>query len=292
MPKFCPTCGKPLQFENAEICPSCGVRISTQSVQIKGEKSSGTAALLSFFFTGLGQVYNGDFKRGVLFLIGTYVGLLFFIIPGVIVWGYQIYDAYSTAKKMSAGEIPIKEANTTEMILYVVLVFVAIIILIIIAAVFSYIVLGSGFFTTQQAQQTVYKGVEQSTANIQMIGNVYGLASNPSAGIDEIRFSIGLAPGAPEIDLTKMKIVFSTPTNSPIILTHGSTSSRSVFVTKNGAGNVINSMNANEQVEISFKTAPVTANTVMNIELRPAVGAALPFRKTAPQTILKTNVLY
>jgi uncharacterized RDD family membrane protein YckC len=28
MPKFCPTCGKPLQFENAEICPSCGVRIS------------------------------------------------------------------------------------------------------------------------------------------------------------------------------------------------------------------------------------------------------------------------
>jgi uncharacterized RDD family membrane protein YckC len=27
MPKFCPTCGKPLQFENAEICPSCGVRI-------------------------------------------------------------------------------------------------------------------------------------------------------------------------------------------------------------------------------------------------------------------------
>jgi hypothetical protein len=27
MPKFCPTCGKPLQFENAEICPNCGVRI-------------------------------------------------------------------------------------------------------------------------------------------------------------------------------------------------------------------------------------------------------------------------
>ena len=27
MPKFCSTCGKPLQFENAEICPSCGVRI-------------------------------------------------------------------------------------------------------------------------------------------------------------------------------------------------------------------------------------------------------------------------
>jgi hypothetical protein len=26
--KFCPTCGKQLQFENAEICPACGVRIA------------------------------------------------------------------------------------------------------------------------------------------------------------------------------------------------------------------------------------------------------------------------
>ena len=46
---------------------------------------------------------------------------------------------------------------------------------VVVAAVFSYVVLGAGFFTTQKAQETVYKGVEQSTANIQMIGNVYGL---------------------------------------------------------------------------------------------------------------------
>lgn len=142
MPKFCPTCGKQLQFENAEICPNCGVRIQGQSAQIKGEKSPGIAALLSFVFTGLGQVYNGDFKRGVLFLIGTLVGFLFFIIPGIIVWVYQIYDAYSTAKKMSAGEIPFKEANTTEMILYIVLIIVAIIIFIILAAVVAAFVFG------------------------------------------------------------------------------------------------------------------------------------------------------
>jgi archaellin len=30
----------------------------------------------------------------------------------------------------------------------------------------------------------------------------------------------------------------------------------------------------------------------MNIELRPSVGAALPFTKTAPATISMTNVLY
>ena len=163
---------------------------------------------------------------------------------------------------------------------------------VVVAAVFSYVVLGAGFFTTQKAQETVYKGVEQSTANIQMIGNVYGLASNPSTGIDEIRFSIGLAPGAAPVDLTGMRIVFSTPTSSPIILAQGATASTSVFTTKLNGASDVNSMNANNQIEVAFKVSPVSANTKMIVELRPPVGAALPFSKTAPATIANTSVLY
>ena len=51
-------------------------------------------------------------------------------------------------------------------------------------------------------------------------------------------------------------------------------------------------MNQNDQVAISFDVADVPANTKMNIEIRPSVGASLPFSKTAPATITKTNVLY
>jgi len=41
MVKFCPTCGKQLEFENAEICPSCGVRIQpTSSNSIKPENTT------------------------------------------------------------------------------------------------------------------------------------------------------------------------------------------------------------------------------------------------------------
>jgi flagellin FlaB len=165
---------------------------------------------------------------------------------------------------------------------------------VVVAAVFSYVVLGAGFFTTQKAQETVYKGVEQSTANIQMIGNVYGLSANSNTTtptITTITFVIGLAPGAPAMDLTKMKIVFSTPATTPVILTQGTTSNTSVFTTKIGT-TAVTSINANDQVEILFGVADVTANTKMTIELRPSVGAALPFTKTAPATITATNVLY
>jgi flagellin FlaB len=162
---------------------------------------------------------------------------------------------------------------------------------VVVAAVFSYVVLGAGFFTTQKSQETVYKGVEQASTNIQMIGNVYGLSTTPSSGIDEIKFSIGLAPGAPSVDLTKMNIVFSTPATTPVPLAQGTTEGTSVFTTKL-AGTDVSSMNQNEQVEIAFNVAVVPANTKMTIEMRPSVGASLPFTKTAPATITKTNVLY
>ena len=164
---------------------------------------------------------------------------------------------------------------------------------VVVAAVFSYVVLGAGFFTTQKSQETVYKGVEQASTNLQMIGNVYGIASVPASGINEIRFSIGLAPGAPSIDLTGLKIVFSTPSTSPVPLSHakdGAASTEKFSAKLNGEAK--SSMDANQQIEITFKVDPVAANTKMNIELRPSVGAALPFTKTAPATISMTNVLY
>ena len=143
---------------------------------------------------------------------------------------------------------------------------------------------------TPKIQETLYKGVEQSTANIQMIGNVYGLSKDRRT-ITDLTFVIGLAPGASAIDLTKMKIVFSTPTTTPIILRQGTTQSVNTFTTKIGTA-YVTSMNPNDQVEIAFNVAGVGANTRMTMELRPSVGAALPFSKTAPATIANTSVLY
>ena len=53
--KYCVNCGEKID-EKAEICPKCGVR---QSALNSKKKNSGIAAVLSFFITGLGQIYNG-----------------------------------------------------------------------------------------------------------------------------------------------------------------------------------------------------------------------------------------
>ena len=163
---------------------------------------------------------------------------------------------------------------------------------VVVAAVFAYVVLGAGFFTTQKAQETIQKSVEQSTSNLLLIGNVYGLASDPSSGIDEIKFSIGLAPGAAAVDLTKLNIAFSTPATTPIVLRLGDTAATTTFTAKEaGTGPGLDSMTQNQQVEIDFMVAPVPKNTPVTIEIRPPVGAALPFSKTTAGTITNTTIL-
>jgi flagellin FlaB len=168
---------------------------------------------------------------------------------------------------------------------------------VVVAAVFSYVILGAGFYTSQKSQETVYKAAEQATTNIQMIGSVYGETESGGANITVIKFSIGLAPGSPSIDLRGMNIVFSTPDSTSLtILKHAnatdSEASTSEFIAqKDGVGDNINALTGTDQVQISFKVPEVGASTVLNLEIRPAVGAPMPFSKTAPADIKNVNVL-
>jgi archaellin len=143
---------------------------------------------------------------------------------------------------------------------------------------------------TSTSVGTVCTGIEQPAADIRMTGNVYGLASVPDAGIDEIRFTIGLDPCSPALDLTTMRIVFTTPGTFPVPLMYNTRTSTGFFTAKSGTTRVT-SLNPGDQAEITFFVAPVPASTRMNIELKPSGGATLPVIKTAPARISAKNVL-
>lgn len=106
---FCTSCGEIIK-EQAEICPKCGVRQKDAPRQVAQEKNPGLAAVGSFLYTGIGQIYNGQIAKGILLMIVQFVNiLLMFVVIGFftffIVWIYGIYDAYRTAEKINKGEI-------------------------------------------------------------------------------------------------------------------------------------------------------------------------------------------
>jgi TM2 domain-containing membrane protein YozV len=71
------------------------------------QKSPGVALLFSFLLCGTGQMYNRQVAKGILIIVGCIV--LFsmgtvssgFFLCYVAVWIWQLFDAYSTAKKMN-----------------------------------------------------------------------------------------------------------------------------------------------------------------------------------------------
>ena len=89
---------------------------------------------------------------------------------------------------------------------------------VVVAAVFSYVVLGAGFFTTQKSQEVVHTGVAQASSTLDVVGNVYGTGSGGSATqVDFIQFSIGLAPGGTAVDFSQVTMTYSDATNLVVL---------------------------------------------------------------------------
>ena len=68
-------------------------------------KNPSTAAILSFFFIGLGQIYNGKLVDAIILWIIQFAAVAvafvspWLIICPIIVWVLNIYDAQTSAER-------------------------------------------------------------------------------------------------------------------------------------------------------------------------------------------------
>lgn len=82
------------------------------------KKNPELAAIASFFIPGIGQIYSGEVRKGIGFIIigvifGSITGLMLwqhrmmvpFLVSGasyLLIWMYNIYDAYRTAEAINS----------------------------------------------------------------------------------------------------------------------------------------------------------------------------------------------
>jgi len=127
MTRVCPKCERPIG-ETARFCKHCGASLATQepphpasSPQVQPPrvasatphagppifyKNPGISTLLSFFFMGAGQIYNGEIGKGIAFLIMyAFSLLLMFVLIGFIttpiLWIWGMVDANGSAKRIN-----------------------------------------------------------------------------------------------------------------------------------------------------------------------------------------------
>lgn len=114
---FCPECESPLLKSSFTPLNLNNNAQQNRSVVVN-PKNSFIAAILSFFWPGLGQLYNGNFWKGLFFNICYYIGLFPFIIPGLIVWIYNMYDAYTDVEKCNKGKIPASDPSFMSIVIF------------------------------------------------------------------------------------------------------------------------------------------------------------------------------
>ena len=193
-----------------------------------------------------------------------------------------------------------------------------------VAAVFSYVLLSAGFFSTQKGQEVVHTGVQQVSSSVEIIGSIVGYGNKTGGYLNGTTLTIQLAAGAVPIDLNKTVITVSSPkhgwyvdlkynksTSLSNLKTNATGTTYGVFWVTNvnkpgdpsGADDYLEEFEKAQiyidfeaiydkvEQDFSINKPELTPNEVFLIEIKPPMGATYPIELKVPPTIDPTMVL-
>ncbi len=165
-----------------------------------------------------------------------------------------------------------------------------------VAAVFGYAVLSAGLFSAERGKETIYAGLAQAKSNLELSGSVIAVSDNGTY-VDHIKFTLKNAIAGVPMDITPCNGT-DNATNRIVVsmLTANSYLSNVKWSQSTiGASDYDNLLEVGEQVEIDVNvndlgvgkslTDNLTANSVFNVQIKPALGSTLTIQRQLPAAI-------
>lgn len=174
---------------------------------------------------------------------------------------------------------------------------------VIVASVFSFTILGSGFFVTGTAQDVVYAGVDQSSSSLMVMGDVYGYRASGREAVDMLRFTVRpSAGGGKPMDLSESTLTYATQDtilslapSSPLVSTVPPLPGRwSVYDISGPGGGDAPVIEGGESVTIVVRVPETDAavpGEAFMVTLVPPAGTALTVSRTVPSRITDVVIL-
>lgn len=167
---------------------------------------------------------------------------------------------------------------------------------VVVAAVFSYVVLGAGFTTSDTAKKTIDEGIRQTTSSVELAGDV--IAKGGNSKVDQIIVTLQLTAGQSPVDIGNNSsvgmMVVSYADNSTYI---SDAAWEQKFIGGNNGDTVLEQ---HEKVQLNI-TVPdgsmlkgdetQAVNREFRLEIKPKVGAIVPITRVTPAQIDKVMVL-
>lgn len=165
---------------------------------------------------------------------------------------------------------------------------------VVVAAVFSYVVLGAGFTTSDTAKRAIDEGVKQTTSSVELAGDVIakGTSDGTKEKVDYLLVTLQLTAGQSPVDIGvnngSGKMIVSYTDNSTYI---PDIQWKSTFI---GANDTDKVLEQHEKVELNI-TIPTgltmlqddtnSVNREFRLEIKPSVGAIVPITRITPPQI-------
>jgi len=158
---------------------------------------------------------------------------------------------------------------------------------VVVAAVFSYVMLGAGFFATQKSQEVTYSGIKQSTSNIIVDGTLYGEMNGAGTDLWIVTYYLSIPEGGQpqkisDIEYTvtvdNTKLTYAPYVEGGVADKFSITSpdeTYSTYILRPG-----DSVKMNLYLGVTGGTTGPTPGGSFTMEVRPSVGAASLISKT------------
>jgi len=143
--------------------------------------------------------------------------------------------------------------------------------------VFSYVMLGAGFFATQKSQEVTYSGIKQSTSNLVIDGQVYG--KYPVDHLTEVTMSLSIPEGGQPQDAKLIAYVVTTngEIKAPGTIQYAETGTESWTNVGDLTDSVIP---AGGKIDVRIPFDGPSRGGSFTIEVKPSIGAASLITKT------------
>ena len=160
---------------------------------------------------------------------------------------------------------------------------------VVVAAVFSYVVLNAGFFTTQKTEEVVHSGVGQATSSVELVGDV--IAHGDGTNVTNVTLTLGLTAGRSRIDLKINRTILSYSDKNQYIANISrdlswvgeQTTADTVLEPGEKAQIIINlTADPNDATKL---TTPLLRNNKFSLEVKPPEGATLTIERMIPAAI-------
>ncbi len=160
-----------------------------------------------------------------------------------------------------------------------------------VASVLAYSVLSAGLFSAERGKTTVYQGLEQAQATMEIMGSVLGLSPNETA-LEQVQFTVGLTIPDQQVDMTAVVINYYDDEVTAELTRASSglgtwTSAKSAGSSERGAGDMLETDELHKITVTMPSTTTRDAYDQFTIQVIPPTGATVTVQRTLPGTINK-----